>query len=61
MVKKSDAHFLMGLKGVTAFDGYTLFIENAQVYLHFGFHNQYEKEEHFEQFVKKLKAINEQY
>ena len=59
--KQQENYILGGLNAFTDFDGYTLFIEDAQVYLHFGFHNQYEKEEHFEQFVKKLKAINEQY
>ena len=63
--KKGDEHFLMGIKGYTDFDGYTLFIEDALVHLNFGFHNQYhfdyEKEEDFEKFIKKLKAINQQY
>jgi hypothetical protein len=63
--KKGEEHFLMGIKVYTDFDGYTLFIEDALVQLHFGFHNQYhfnyEKEEHVEQFVKKLKAINQQH
>lgn len=63
--KKDDAHLLMGIKVSTDFDGYTLFIEDAQVQLNFGFHNKYhfnyEKEDHFEKFVKKLKAINQQY
>jgi hypothetical protein len=55
----------MGIKVYTDFDGYTLFIEDAQVQLNFGFHNQYhfnyEKEQHLEQFLKKLKAINQQH
>ena len=63
--KKGDEYFLMGIKGYTDFDGYTLFIEDAQVKLNFGFHNQYhfnyEKQEHFESFIKKLKAIEQQY
>jgi hypothetical protein len=63
--KNGEEHFLMGIKVYTDFDGYTLFIEDAQVQLHFGFHNQYhfnyEKEEHVEQFVKKLKVISQQY
>jgi hypothetical protein len=63
--KKGDEYFLMGLKGFTDFDGYTLFVEDAQVHLHFGFHNQYhfnyEKEEHLENFFKKLKAISQRY
>ena len=63
--KNGDEHFLMGIKVFTDFDGYTLFIEDALVKLNFGFHNQYhfdyEKEEHFEKFVKKLKAIQQQY
>jgi hypothetical protein len=63
--KKGDEYFLMGIKGYTDFDGYTLFMEDAQVKLDYGFHNQYhfnyEKEEHLEKFVKKLKAIDQQY
>jgi hypothetical protein len=63
--KKGEEHFLMGIKVYTDFDGYTLFIEDAQVQLNFGFHNQYhfnyEKDEHVEQFIKKLKAINQEY
>ena len=63
--KKGEEHFLMGIKVYTDFDGYILFIEDAAVQLNFGFHNQYhfnyEKEEHLEQFVKKLKAINQQH
>jgi hypothetical protein len=63
--KKGEEHFLMGIKVYTDFDGYTLFVEDAQVQLNFGFHNQYhfnyEKEEHCEKFIKKLKAIDEEY
>jgi hypothetical protein len=63
--KKGEEHFLMGLKGYTDFDGYTLFVEDAQVSLNFGFHNKYhfnyEKEEHFEKFIKKLRAIDQEY
>lgn len=63
--KKDSEYFLMGLKGYTDFDGYTLFVEDSQVKLDFGFHNQYhfnyEKEEHLENFIKKLKAIDQQY
>ena len=63
--KTGEEHFLMGIKVYTDFDGYTLFIGDSQVKLDFGFHNQYhfnyEKAEHVEQFVKKLKAINQQY
>jgi hypothetical protein len=63
--KKGEEHFLMGIKVYTDFDGYTLFVEDAQVQLNFGFHNKYhfnyEKEEHCEKFIKKLKAIDEEY
>jgi hypothetical protein len=55
----------MGIKVYTDFDGYTLFVEDAQVQLNFGFHNKYhfnyEKEEHCEKFIKKLKAIDDEY
>lgn len=51
-----------GVKAYTDFDGYTVFIEDALVQLRFGFHNQYhfeyEKQDHLEQFEKKLKAID---
>lgn len=55
-------HILEGIKAYTDFDGYTVFLEDAQVKLRFGFHNQYhfdyEKEEHYEKFEKKLIAIS---
>ncbi|GAB3030721.1 DUF3081 family protein [Bowmanella dokdonensis] len=42
-----------------------MFIEDANVQLRFGFHNQYhyeyEKAEHLEQFEKKLRHIMENY
>jgi hypothetical protein len=61
---KTDEHyFLEGVEASTDFDGYTLFLKDALVELSFGFHNQYhfnyEKEEHAEQFIRKLKAIAE--
>ena len=59
---KDEHYFLEGLEGYTDFDGYTLYIEDAQVQLRFGFHNQYhfeyEKEQHLEQFIQKLKVID---
>jgi hypothetical protein len=63
--KKQENYILGGLKAFTDFDGYTLFIEDALVKLRFGFHNQYhfdyEKEEHFQQFFKKMTAIEQSY
>ena len=59
--KKGESYFLQGIEASSDFDGYTLFLQDAQVQLSFGFHNQYhfdyEKEEHLEQFILKLKAI----
>ena len=63
--RKQSEYFLEGIKTYTDFDGYTLFLEDAFVQLNLGFHNQYhftyKKEEHFEQFIKKLEAIDNQY
>jgi hypothetical protein len=63
--KHQDNYVLGGLQAFTDFDGYTLFIEDAQVKLRFGFHNQYDfeylKEEHFEQFIKKMSVIDQNY
>lgn len=60
--KKGDSYFLEGIEASTDFDGYTLFLKDALVELSFGFHNQYhfnyEKEEHSEQFIRKLQAID---
>lgn len=59
--KKDESYFLEGVEATTDFDGYTLFLKDALVELSFGFHNQYhfnyEKEEHIEQFMRKLQAI----
>lgn len=59
--KKEDVYFLGGIEASSDFDGYTLYLKDALVELSFGFHNQYhlnyEKEEHLEQFIKKLHAI----
>ncbi|KXI28372.1 DUF3081 domain-containing protein [Paraglaciecola hydrolytica] len=59
--KKGENYFLQGIEASSDFDGYTLFLQDAQVQLSFGFHNQYHldylKEEHLEQFIDKLKAI----
>jgi len=63
--KQQEIYVLGGLQAFTDFDGYTLFIEDAQVKLRFGFHNQYDfeyvKDEHFEQFIKKMSVINQKY
>ncbi len=63
--KQDDAYFLEGVTARTDFDGYTLYLSDALVSLSFGFHNQYhidyQDHEHFEQFEKKLKTINQNY
>ncbi len=64
--QKDDQEYrLNGVKAYSDFDGYTVFIEDALVQLRFGFHNQYhfeyEKEQHLEQFVKKLQEIDGKY
>ncbi|MCW8107234.1 DUF3081 domain-containing protein [Alteromonas ponticola] len=63
--KQDDKYRLNGITAFTDLDGYTLFVEDPKVKLQFGFHNQYhfdyESSEHFEQFQKKLKQIDEQY
>lgn len=55
-------YLLDGVKGFTDHDGYTLYLEDALVQLQLGFHNQYhyqyEKQEHRDNFEKKLLAIN---
>lgn len=57
-----DGYILEGVKAYTDHDGYTVFLQDAHVQLRFGFHNQYhfdyEKEEHYHQFEKKLLAIS---
>jgi hypothetical protein len=59
--KQDDAYVFKGITASSDFDGYTLFLRDHHVQLSFGFHNQYhldyEKDEHLEQFVSKLKAI----
>ena len=60
-----EGHLLDGVKASTDFDGYTLYLSDALVSLSFGFHNQYhfeyESQEQFEQFFKKLSNIQQQY
>lgn len=62
---KEQGHSLEGVTAFSDFDGYTVFIEDANVKLRFGFHNQYhfdyEKEEHLTQFEHKLKTIDKNY
>lgn len=63
--KREDGYFLEGIKAYTDHDGYTLFFEDALVQLRFGFHNQYhyeyDKTEHLEQFLKKLRSIDAEF
>ncbi|BDX07384.1 DUF3081 domain-containing protein [Planctobacterium marinum] len=60
-----EGYLLDGVKASTDFDGYTLYLSDALVSLSFGFHNQYyfdyESQEQFEQFYKKLNNIQQQY
>lgn len=59
--KRGESYFLQGIEASSDFDGYTLFLQDAQVQLSFGFHNQYHldylNDEHLQQFMLKLKAI----
>jgi len=64
--EKDDGKFLLdGVYATTDFDGYTLFLNDANVELQFGFHNQYHftynNEEQRHQFELKLKRIDENY
>ncbi len=63
--KEGDKYHLNGITAFTDLDGYTLFIEDSQVKLSFGFHSQYhfdyEDREHYEKFEKKLKQIDKEY
>ena len=63
--KDGESYSLEGLKASTDFDGYTLFIEDAKVFMQFGFHNQYHfdysNQDDYEQFEKKLNAVASQY
>lgn len=62
---KDEGYLLGGITAYSDFDGYTVFMEDANVKLRFGFHNQYhfdyEKDEHLQQFEKKLKNIDTEY
>jgi len=61
--KKMNGLSLMGL--LRLHDGYTLYIEDVNVKLQFGFHNQYhfdyDSKEQYESFEKKLKQIDKEY
>ena len=63
--QSDEGHLLDGVRASTDFDGYTLYLSDALVSLSFGFHNQYhfeyQSQEQFEQFYKKLNAIQQQY
>ena len=63
--RQEEKHFLEGIYASSDFDGYTLYLNDALVSMSFGFHNQYhfdyQEQEHFEQFNKKLKNINQNY
>ncbi|QJR81950.1 DUF3081 domain-containing protein [Alteromonas pelagimontana] len=63
--KRDDKYFLNGITAFTDLDGYTLFIEDSKVKLQYGFHNQYhydyESNDDYEKFEKKLKEIDSGY
>ncbi len=62
---KDFAYRLEGVKAFTDHDGYTVFLEDAQVKMRVGFHNQYhldyDKAEHKEAFTHKLESIAQNY
>lgn len=59
------AYLLEGVKAYTDHDGYTVFLEDAQVKMSIGFHNQYfldyDKAEHKDAFTRKLETIAHNY
>jgi hypothetical protein len=63
--KKEDQYLLNGITAYTDLDGYTLFVEDSNVKLQFGFHNQYhfdyDSESQFETFEKRIKQIDKEY
>lgn len=63
--RQEDKHFLEGVYASSDFDGYTVYLNDALVSMSFGFHNQYhfdyESQDHFEQFTKKLQNIHQGY
>lgn len=63
--KEDEQYKLMGITAYTDYDGYTLFIEDVNVKLQFGFHNQYRFDytsaDHYASFEKKLKQIDSTY
>lgn len=63
--KQDEQHFLEGVFAATDFDGYNLYLSDANVQLQWGFHNQYHytyvQDEHKEQFEKKLRYIGDNY
>ncbi|OJF68838.1 hypothetical protein BK026_08550 [Alteromonas sp. V450] len=60
--KENEQYKLNGITAFTDHDGYTLYIEDANVKLQFGFHNQYhfdyDNNEQYQAFEKKLKSID---
>lgn len=63
--KNDNGYLLDGINASTDFDGYTIYIEDARVNLQFGFHNQYhldyQSQDDFDSFSKKLKDIHLNY
>jgi len=63
--KENEQYKLNGITAFTDHDGYTLYIEDVNVKLQFGFHNQYhfdyDSKEQYESFEKKLKQIDKEY
>lgn len=62
---KDDRHELEGVVGFTDHDGYTVFLEDHKVKLRTGFHNtyhlDYDSARDYENFIKKLKHIENNY
>lgn len=63
--RKELGYLLEGVKAYTDHDGYTVFLEDAQVTISIGFHNQYhldyDKVEHKKAFTRKLETIAQKY
>ncbi|MDF2180045.1 DUF3081 domain-containing protein [Aliiglaciecola sp. CAU 1673] len=63
--KTEEGHVLEGVTAWTDFDGYTVYLQDHQVQLSWGFHNQYhyqyDNAEQLEQFLTRLRHINHTY
>ena len=63
--KTEEGSFLEGVTAFSDFDGYTVFLQDAKVKMSFGFHNtyhfDYDSNQDFVDFEKKLKVIDRDY